>query len=106
MGVRKAAEAATATAIRKGSGETLRLSAMAMPTGGAATMTVALLLMTSESVMVTTIEDGEHGPDRQPLGQPRKRVRDQRRWPPEVSSAAPSGIIEPSSTITGQATWS
>jgi hypothetical protein len=54
IGVRNAAEAATATAIRNGSGLTARRSAMVIATG-AATMAVAVLLRMSDSVIVTTI---------------------------------------------------
>ena len=54
MGVRKAQDEATATAIRNGSGEASRDRAMEIPTGPA-TMAVAVLFSMSDSDMVTTI---------------------------------------------------
>jgi hypothetical protein len=98
MGVRKAAEAATATAIRNGSGLTSSVSAMVIATG-AATIAVAVLLSMSDSVIVTTISTVRIAQ----AGQPSVRSRPSAisAVPPEVSSAAPSGIIEPRSTTTG-----
>ena len=101
--MRNAEEAATATAIRNGSGETPSDCAIWMPTG-AATMVVAVLLSTSDSDMVTTIRTVRTtqagSPSVSPTSAPAINS-----VPPEVSSAAPSGIIEPKSTITGHSIW-
>jgi hypothetical protein len=67
---------------------------------GAATIAVAVLLRTSDNVIVTTISTVQDRPGRPALGQSAQRPGDQR-GAPRGSSAAPSGIIEPSRTTTG-----
>ena len=76
-----------------------------MPTG-AATIAVAVLFSTSDSVIVTTISTVRIAQAGQPPVSADQRPGDQRGAARASSSAAPSGIIEPSSTTTGHSTWS
>ncbi len=104
MGVRKAQEAPTATAMRKGSGLTPMRAAMPAATG-AATTAVAALFMTSERVIVSTSKSassttGETSPPRARSASAMSAV------PPVSSSALPTGIMAPKSTITDQSTLS
>ena len=103
MGVRNALDAATATAIRNGSGETSRLAAIWMPTG-AATMVVAVLFSTSDRVIVTSISTVSTTHAGSPWANPTSAPAISS-VPPELSSAAPNGIIDPSKTTTGHSIW-
>ncbi len=102
IGVRKAHEAATATPIRKGSGLTCSVLAMSRAIGAEITA-VAVLFITSDRVMVTTISKASTaGAGRSPARPTMPRAISA--VPPLASSAAPIGIIEPSSTMTGHST--
>ncbi len=102
IGVRKAQEAPTATAIRKLSGLTARRSAM--PTEiGAMTTAVAALFMMSDSVMVTISTSVSSSAAGKPAAMSTSPLAISA-VAPLASSAPPTGIIAPSSTMTGQST--
>ena len=78
IGVRNAHDAATATAIKNGSGLTLSFSAAVRPTGPITTA-VAALLMILDSAMVTTIRNAENHERRQFGAEHQHGVRHQTR---------------------------
>ena len=100
--MRNALDAATATAIRNGSGFTPSRDAISTATGAAITA-VAVLFMTSDKVIVTMISRvrttaGENPDASETIPSAISVV------PPVACNAAPIGIMLPSSTMTGHST--
>ena len=104
MGVRKAQEAATATAIRNGSADTPSRSDNVIAIG-AMTTAVAALFMMSDSVMVTTMisTSTRTGPAPDASARMASAIS---AVAPVVCSAWPTGMSAPNSTMTGQSTLS
>ena len=99
-----ALDAATATPIKNGSGLTSSRAAISIAMGAAITA-VAVLFMTSESVIVTTTSKvstttGEKPAEISTIPPAMSAV------PPVACSAPPIGIMHPNSTMTGHSTES
>ena len=102
IGVRNAHDAATATAIRNGSGLTPSWCAMSTPIG-AAMSAVATLLSTSERLIVTIINAARTATTGNPAVQ-LTIVLAMSAVPPLDSNAVPIGINDPSKMMTGHST--
>ena len=100
IGDRNADDAPMAAAIRNGSGEAPRVSATPVPMG-AMRITAAALLITADSsnVVTSTTPIIAHGGRKPPRSVMMVAIL---AAPPVVSSAAPTGIMAPSSMMTGQ----